>query len=99
RAIAMKSENLRARADVTLPGAALRAFAADDMHLGRNVIADGEVLALCALAEALDESAEFVAVDARQRHGIADRRIPMVDVFVCSADRRRRAAHQNFIGA
>ena len=35
-----------AGADVSLTGAALRAFAADDMHLGRNVVTNIEVLAL-----------------------------------------------------
>ena len=45
-------------------------LAADDVHLRRDVVADGQrafVIARRAGAELLDEAAELVAVDARRR--------------------------------
>ena len=69
------------------------------MHLGRNVVTNVEVFALRALAEFLDESAELVSVNAGKMHRVADRRIPVVDVLVRPADRRRRDANQDLIGS
>src|SRR5438270_649044 len=81
-----------------LPAAALRAFAVDDVHLGRDVVADAESGTVGAFADLLDEAAELMAVNARGRHFVADRFIPMVDVLVGSADRRGGDADQHLIG-
>ena len=98
-AVAVQTENSGARTDVTLTRSALRAFAADNVHLGRDVIADAEVLALRAFAEALNESTEFVAIDSRWLEALTDRRIPVVDVLVGAADGGSRDANQNLIGS
>src|SRR5260370_27697838 len=91
--------DLRAGTGGAVAGAGLGALAADQVDLRGHVIADGEVLALRALAESLDEAAELVAVDARRRHGIADRRVPMIDVFVRAADGRGGDADEHLVGA
>ncbi len=102
-AVFVQAVDLRARADVAVAGAALRALAADNVHLGGDIVADGEVLALRAFSELLDEAAEFVAVDPRRRHRLLNRRVPVVDVLVGAADGGRcdtdehlvRARHRN----
>src|SRR5439155_9462690 len=78
--IVVQSEDFGARADVTLTGPALLALAANHVHFGGDVIANVQILALAALAETLDESAELVAVNTRQMHGIANGGIPVIDV-------------------
>src|SRR5205823_1982159 len=56
-------------------------------------------VAVGALADLLDEAAELVAVDARRRYGVADRRVPVVDVLVGAADRRGGDADQDLVRA
>src|SRR6266540_1215947 len=80
--VIVQTEDLGASADVSLTRTALRTLAADDVHLGRDVVADAHVLAAGAFAESFHESAEFVTVNARKMHRLADRGIPVVDVFV-----------------
>ena len=102
RAILVQSVDSRAIADVAVAAAAARAFTADDVHLGGDVVADLEmsfVRALRARAKLFDEAAELVAVDARRRDFVADRRIPVIDVFVGAADGRGGDADQHLIGA
>src|SRR5258708_6247900 len=97
--IFVQAVDLRAGTDVAVAGAALRALAANHVHLRGHVVADSEVLALRALAESLDEAAELVAVDARRRHRVADRRVPVIDVFVGAADGRGGDADEHFVRA
>ena len=69
RAVLVQAVDPGADADVSVAGAALCALAADDVHLGGDVVTDGQtpfVRALRAIADGLDESAELVAVDARR---------------------------------
>ena len=85
-----------------LPVRQLRTLAADDVHLGGDVVADCELAfvdALRARAELLDEAAELVAVNARRRDLVADRRIPVIDVLVGAADGGGGDADQHFIRA
>src|SRR2546428_4813526 len=98
-AILVQAENLRSDADVTVARAALKAGAAGDVHLRGNILPDLELFAAAALADGLDESAELVSVDARWANGIANRRIPAIDVLVRSADGRGSDADQHLVGA
>src|ERR1700682_1178505 len=52
-----------------------------------------------ALAELFDEAAELVAVDARRRQRVLDRRIPVIDVFVGAADGGGGDADEDLVGA
>jgi hypothetical protein len=86
---------------VTVARAALIALAADDVHLRGDVVADGERAFVCArraIAERLDETAEFVSVNARRLHLRTDRRIPVIDVFVGAADGGAGDADQDLAG-
>ena len=97
RAVLVQAVDLRADADVAVAGAALGALAADDVHLRGDVVADADAVAVGALADLLDEAAELVAVDSRRRHGVADRRVPVVDVLVGAADGRGGDADQDLV--
>src|SRR6185436_3772287 len=98
-AVLVQAVDLRADADVAVAGTALRALAADDVHLRGDVVADGDALAVGALADLLDEAAELVAVNARRLHGVLDRRIPVVDVLVGPADGRGGDADEDLVRA
>ena len=50
------------------------------------------------VAEFFDESAKLVSVDPRRADFVADRRIPVVDVLVGSADCSGGDADQDFVG-
>src|SRR5262249_54967723 len=97
RPVLVKTVDLCARADMPLPGAALRTLAANDVHLRGDVIAGGDVLAMSAFAELFHEAAKLVAVNPRRAHGIADRRVPVIDVLVRSANRGGGDADQDLI--
>jgi hypothetical protein len=96
-AIAVKSENSCVSADVAFSTAALGTGAADDVHLCRDVGTGVESGIIDPITDPFDEAAEFVAVHSRRSHRAPDRRIPLVDVFVGSADRCRGHAYQNLV--
>src|SRR5205823_7064288 len=95
-AIGINADDLHVLADVRFADAALKAFAAGDVHLGADKIAflDGGNLA----AHGGDRAAEFVPWNERGMNALLRPSVPIVDMQIGSADGRDFHFHQNVAG-
>src|SRR5579863_1345257 len=95
-AVGVNANDLYVLADVSFTGPALQAFAAGDMHLGRNEVAllhTGDFIAKCG-----DLSAELVARNQRWMNSVLRPAVPVVNVEISAANRRDLHLDQ-YIGA
>ena len=88
-AVAVDADDLRVLADVSVAGAALRAFAADDMALGGNKIALAYLRHVASHGH--DMAAQLVTHHQGRVDALARPFIPFVDVQIGAAD--GRSAH------
>ena len=86
RALAVDAEDARALAHVRLAGAALEAHAAGDVALGRDVVADLDVVDV--VSDLDDRAGELVAERERRVDALLRPLVPLLDVQVGAADRR-----------